>query len=179
MAAVRRLYSYDFMSRLNHWIVAALMIGMLAMGIYVFKIMPPSPDRGAIVGIHKSIGLLVLFFGTWRVGWRLAQGFPEEVTHGMQAVFARVVHWVLLIGIVIMPVSGLIGSAYGGRETSFFGLFAIPAGPKIEWIHDVAYGVQGVFAMLLIGATVLHVAGALKHHFINRDFTLLRMVGKA
>lgn len=51
---------YDRVSRVNHWVLAALMIGMLIMGVYVFRVLPAGLDKGALVGMHKSLGVLVL-----------------------------------------------------------------------------------------------------------------------
>jgi len=173
--------SYDRISRLGHWVLAALMIAMLGFGIYLEQAVPPGPERGALMGLHKSVGVLVLMLGGLRVVWRLRQGFLPEAGHApfWQATLAKAVHYVLLAGIVVMPLSGLVGSYFGGRATSVFGLFSLPAGPKIEWLGDLAYGIHGAGAVVLIAGILLHVAGALKHHFIDRDTTLLRMVGKA
>ncbi|MEP2531026.1 cytochrome b [Shimia sp.] len=170
--------AYDRVSRINHWVVALLMIGMLILGIYVFKVLPRGPDKGALIGLHKSIGLLVLVLGSWRVAWRLKQGFLAALHSGWQEKLANLVHWVLLAGIVVMPLSGLAGSYFGGRATGFFGLFTIPAGPKIGWIDSLAHGVHGAFAMIMIAAILLHVLGALKHALIDRDATKARMTGR-
>ena len=51
---------YDRVNRVNHWVLAALMIGMLIMGVYVFRVLPAGPGKGALVGVHKSLGVLVL-----------------------------------------------------------------------------------------------------------------------
>lgn len=177
----RKSATYDVMSRLNHWLLAVLMIGMLGFGLFLENAVPPGPDRGALMGLHKSIGVLVLALGLWRVGWRLWQGFLPEVGPMpiWQALAARVAHWVLLAGILVMPLSGLLGSFFGGRAVSVFGLFTVPAGPQIEWIKDTAYGLHGTFAVVIIVTILAHVAVALKHHFLDRDITLRRMTGRA
>ena len=172
---------YDAISRLNHWILAFLMIGMLGFGLYLENGVAPGPEKGALMGTHKAIGVIVLLLGLWRVGWRLWQGFLPDASAmpKWQSVSAHLAHWVLMAGIIVMPASGVIGSVFGGRAVEVFGLFTIPAGPQIEWIKDLAYGVHGIFAPILIVTTLLHVAGALKHHFIDRDTTLRRMTGRA
>ncbi|MGX9350614.1 cytochrome b [Shimia sp. W99] len=169
---------YDRVSRINHWGIALLMIAMLVMGIYVFKIMPDGPDKGALVGLHKSFGLLILMLGSWRVAWRLRQGFLPSLHGGWQARLAHVIHWLLLAGIVVMPVSGLLMSYFGGRETGFFGLFTIPAGPKIGLLNEIGHIAHGLFAMLMIAAVLLHVLGAVKHALMDRDSTMARMTGR-
>ncbi|NND65577.1 MAG: hypothetical protein HKM24_06400, partial [Gammaproteobacteria bacterium] len=67
---------YGKISLLNHWLLAILMIGMLTFGV-ILADMPKSPDKGALIGIHKSIGILILVLGLWRVIWRVKHRFPQ------------------------------------------------------------------------------------------------------
>lgn len=150
--------TYDRISRVNHWLVAVLMIGMLIFGFYAFRAVPSGPNKGALIGIHKAVGLLVLVLGGWRVGWRLRQGFVKSLQTGWQDKAAHLAHWVLLAGIVVMPITGVIGSFFGGRAIEFFGLFTIPAGPKVEWLSGASYQVHVIMAFVLV-ATVLAHAG--------------------
>ncbi|MCY0146581.1 cytochrome b [Hoeflea sp. G2-23] len=168
--------SYGLVSRLNHWIVAAAMIGMLVSGL----VMAYGPFERetvlAIMGWHKAIGVLVLVYGIWRVGWRVAQGFAADaaVMPRWQAVASRLTHWGLLAAVPVMPLSGLVMTIYRGREVDVFGLI-IPAQNKIEWLANAAGMTHQFAAWGLLGLLVLHVVGALKHHFIDRDMTLRRM----
>lgn len=173
--------TYDPVSRYAHWGIAVAMIGMIAMGIYIFKVMPPGADKGALIGLHKSVGVLVLLIGGWRVTRRLKLGFLPTASPApkWQDLTARMVHWVLLAGIVVMPLSGLLGSFFGGRATPIFGVTVLPAGPKIEMLNSLAFAIHGLFVPLTIAALALHILGALKHHLIDRDATLLRMIGRA
>ncbi|TKZ22066.1 hypothetical protein FAP39_02380 [Shimia litoralis] len=63
--------NYGVVSRFNHWFIGFGMIGMLAFGIYLEKFAPDGPDKGALIGTHKAIGVLLLILGVWRVGYRL------------------------------------------------------------------------------------------------------------
>ncbi|MEM1129151.1 MAG: cytochrome b [Pseudomonadota bacterium] len=171
---------YDFISRLNHWIIAVAIIGMLIFGIYIFQFVPSGPEKGALIGIHKAIGFLILIYGIWRVSYRLFQGFLEDAAPmpKWQSVTARSVHILLLAGVIIMPLSGFIGNFFGGRTIEVFGLLTIPGGPKVEAISNVAYGVHVNFAWIMVVAVVLHILGALKHQLVDHDATLRRMVGR-
>jgi cytochrome b561 len=173
--------TYDLVSRLNHWIVAILFLFVLGLGIYIFRVLPSDAPKGPLIGQHKALGVIVLILASWRILWRVRQGMPEEVgdASALQAFLAKAVHGVLFLGTVLMPLSGAAGSYFGGPPTNVFGLFTIPAGPKVEWINSLSYGVHGVLAFAMIAAVGLHVAGALKHHFVDRDTTLLRMLGRA
>ncbi|MEX3010206.1 cytochrome b [Hoeflea sp. TYP-13] len=169
--------AYGFVSRFNHWIIALAIIGMLAFGIYIEDFVPDGPQQGALLQTHKAIGVLVLAYGLWRVGWRLIKGFlaPAAPMPYWQDVISKVTHWVLIAGILVMPISGMMTSLFGGHDINVFGLFTIPGQTKIEWLSEFAEEVHGAAANIMIAFIVLHVLGALKHHVIDRDATLVRM----
>jgi cytochrome b561 len=173
--------TYGLVSRVNHWLFAAAMIFMLAFGFYVFEGMARGPDMRVMADLHKAIGVLILGVGLWRVGWRLVAGFPPEAGEAprWQSRAAKAAHWTLLAAILVMPLSGLANSYFGGRAVDVFGLFAIPAGTKAPALAELAEGVHVAGAWALAAIVLAHVAGALKHHFIDRDDTLRRMVGRA
>ncbi|MCP4327447.1 MAG: cytochrome b [Alphaproteobacteria bacterium] len=171
---------FGAISIINHWVIAALIIGMLAFGLYL-DAMGRGPDQLALLQIHKSIGVLVLILGAWRVLWRIARGFPEEIAEmpHWQLVASRAVHIALLIGILFMPISGYITSSTGGHAISLFGLFDLPALPEHKAVSAAAAWVHFVVAYALIAIIGVHVLAALKHHIIDRDATLARMIGSA
>jgi len=170
--------TYDFISRFNHWIVAFVMIAMLAFGVYLENAELARPEKGYLIGIHKAVGVLVLVYGLWRVGYRLAQGFPAPVGPAphWQELVAKAVHWILLTGILLMPVSGLMMSLFGGRPVSVFGLVTLPAFGEIDLLHDIGGAMHSIGGKLMIVAVILHIAGTMKHRLIDRDATLARMV---
>ena len=133
------------------------------------------------MSIHKAVGVLVLILGLWRVTWRLIKGFPAPASSmpPWQEMASKLAHWALLAGIIVMPVSGLVGSLFGGRDVSVFGLFTLPAQAKIEWLQSLSGGVHGLFGKALAVVVVIHVAAALKHHFVDKDATLSRMLSSS
>ncbi|MDA4847266.1 cytochrome b [Hoeflea poritis] len=169
--------TYDLISRFNHWIIALAMIGMLAFGIYIEDFAPQGPEAGALLQTHKAIGVLVLVYGLWRVGWRLARGFlePAAPVPVWQDRIAKLTHWVLIASVILMPLSGMTTSLFGGHDIQMFGLFIIPGFAENKAISEIAADAHGAIANVLIFFIVLHVAGALKHHFVDRDTTLVRM----
>ncbi|WP_322990714.1 cytochrome b/b6 domain-containing protein, partial [Hoeflea sp.] len=82
--------------------------------------------------------------------------------------------WGLLVVVLAMPLSGIVMTIYRGREVDVFGLI-ISAPDKIEWLANVAGMIHQYVAWTLVGLLALHIGGALKHHFIDRDMTLRRM----
>ncbi|MGI9310025.1 MAG: cytochrome b, partial [bacterium] len=138
---------------------------------------------------HKSVGVLIFAVILARVWWRAINGFPSAVdgVPAWQRLVARAVHWVLLIGTVLMPISGMTLSIVGGHGLPMFALELIapnldPASGKAvaynETLANFAHAVHGRVGDAMMIAVVLHVLGAIKHHFIDRDGTLRRMLGK-
>jgi len=171
---------YGAMSIINHWTVATLIILMLAIGLYM-GVLPKGSEKGQWVDLHKSIGILVLFLGAWRVLWRVVHRFPDDIADmpPWQQFIAKSCHILLLTAILVMPISGYMTSSMGGHPVTFFGLFAMPALPQNEAISRAASSVHSYVAWILIGLIALHVFGAIKHHAVDRDATLRRMLGRA
>lgn len=169
--------TYGFVSRLNHWVVAATMIGLLASGLIMAYGPFARETVAAIRDWHKPIGVMVLGYGFWRVGWRLAQGFPSEaaVMPRWQVLASKATHWGLLITVLALPISGILKSIYGGRPVSAFGLI-IPAQAKVDWITNVAGATHQYASWMCIALLILHVGAALKHHYVDQDTTLRRML---
>jgi cytochrome b561 len=167
-----------------HWVVAVMMIGLLATGLYMAE-----TNAFGLYPWHKSFGVLIALFVVLRVIWRIRNGWPKPVGdyRSVEKRLARLVHWLLILGTVLMPVSGFLMSAMGGHGVALFGLELVapnpdPANPQEVLPLDatlagVGHRLHGWGGDLLIGAVVLHVAGALKHHLIDRDGTLRRMLG--
>lgn len=170
--------TYDSLSRFNHWVIAIAIIGMLAVGLYLEFGGLEREAKRPLVDIHKSVGVLVLAFGLWRVLWRLGQGFPAPISSmpSWQETASKVTHWLLLLGIVLMPVSGVLGSVFRGRDVNVFGWFAIPGQAEVPWLASLASGTHGLVGKVLAVLVIIHIAAALKHHFLDRDLTLNRMV---
>ena len=174
--------NWDKISRFNHWIIALGMIVMLAFGLYLEEFVPRGPEKGFLIGKHKALGVMILLFGVWRVGYRLVRGFLEDAAPmpKWQSITAKLVHWVLLISVIAMPMSGILGSYFGGRDVDVFGLFTTAsAGEPVKTTSEMFMGMHGVFAKLTLVSLVLHILGALKHHVVDKDSTLKRMLGRA
>lgn len=166
-----------------HWIVGLGMIGLIAVGMYMTRV----EDARSLYPIHKSVGVLLFVVILWRAVVRLRKGWPENISTGAkwEHGLSRVIHWVLILGTIAMPISGMMDSFMGGRGISVFGLELLPSNigdngrPAAinETLANLGETIHGVFGRVLIVAILLHIAGALKHHFIDRDGTLRRMLG--
>ena len=163
-----------------HWIIAIGIIAMLAFGL-VIEDMPRSPEKGELIGLHKSFGVLIFVLAVARIGWRVRNKFPEPLSlmPNWQEKLAKITHWVLILGTVLMPISGVFMSIGGGHSVGIFGLELIAGSEdKIEVLSEIGKVMHGLGGKLLIGFIILHFAGALKHQFIDKDGTLQRMLGK-
>ncbi|MGM0564933.1 MAG: cytochrome b [Pseudomonadota bacterium] len=168
-----------------HWIVGVAVIGMLSVGVYM-----DATHTYALYPWHKSFGFVLFFLILARVIWRMAAGWPPPVREYPTAerLLASVVHYLLLIGIVLMPISGFLMSAVGGSGVEVFGLEVVARNPDPndpsetvahnETVASIAHQMHGLVGYTLIVAVVLHTVGALKHHWVDKDRTMARMLGK-
>ncbi len=183
--------SYGSVTRLIHWLTALLILVDWPLGLYSHTLAENlgtvAPDQQAayvartatLFSVHKTIGVTVLFLSVLRILWALTQKRPGLINgdHRLEAMAASVVHWLLYICIIALPLTGWIHHA----STSGFAPILWPFGqslpfvPQSETVSAVFSGLHWAFAWTLLGVLVLHVAGALKHHVIDRDATLRRM----
>ncbi len=165
-----------------HWLVAIMMIGLLATGLYMEQ-----NEIYALYPWHKSFGVLIAFFVILRILWRIKNGWPTPVSDytAIERLLSKIVHYLLLIGTVLMPISGFMMSAMGGHGVDFFGIELVarnpdPADPQQVIplngaLAQIGHVVHGLAGYTLIAAVALHMIGAFKHHIIDKDRTLLRM----
>lgn len=159
-----------------HWVMAFLIIGLLAVGLYMVEL-PIGLQKLKLYGWHKEYGLLVLALVVVRLSWRIINATPQLALPWWEKLAARLVHWAFYGFMFAMPISGWLVTSAAGLPASFFGLFTLPnlIAPNEEllqffqWAHQwLGYG--------LIAAIFLHASAALKHHFINKDDILRRMI---
>ena len=162
-----------------HWLLAAGMIGMLAFGLYL-EDLPRSPDKAQLIGIHKTIGIVVLIAALVRLMWRRIDPYPDQVGSYTlrEQRLSKIVHILLLIGTVLLPLSGIMMSLGGGYPVPVLGLFDIVPFGKNEFVANIGHIGHGLGVKILIAAIVLHIAGALKNHITDKDGTIGRMAGK-
>ncbi len=170
--------TYGAISRANHWFVSIAVFGLLAVGFFLANVELEREARGPIMAMHKATGTVMLFVITWRVIWRLRQGFPAPVpgVAAWQVTASRLVHWGLLFAMILMPLSGVLRSLLAGRSIDIYGLFEIAPVANIAGFSDVAGLVHTTTAYSLGVLIALHVGAALKHQFVDKDTTLLRML---
>jgi cytochrome b561 len=167
---------FGLVSILLHWSMAILIIGMLALGLYMVPL-PIGLEKLKLYGWHKEVGFIVLALTLFRFFWRMSNITPHLSLPFWEVLAARAMHWAFYGLMFAMPISGWLITSAAGLPASFFGVFTLPnlIGPDeasrhlFQWVHEwLGYG--------LIAAIMLHASAALKHHFINKDDILRRMI---
>lgn len=172
--------SYGAIAKILHWAMALIILALLSVGFFMTA-MAFSPQKLQIYGLHKSFGMVVLFLFGVRVLWKACTYTPSHLdSHARwERALAKFIHVLLYVGMIGMPLSGWVMSSAGDFPHIFFGLFEVPAlTGKNEVLFELMRRVHTLTAYALIGAVVLHMAGAFKHHFIDGDKTLERMTHK-
>lgn len=177
MRSSEALRRYTRTAALLHWVVAALVLGMIAFG-WLMQEIPKDPvgARANAFNLHKSIGLTVLLLMLARVAWRNTHPAPALPPMPVwQARAARVVHILLYVCLFVQPLTGYLGSAYSGYPVKMFGMMLPAWAPKSVPIKDAMSVAHLVNSWVLVAALTLHLAGALKHAFVDRDGLIGRM----
>ncbi|KRW61575.1 cytochrome b [Pseudomonas sp. TTU2014-080ASC] len=172
---------YGLTSVLMHWSVAVVVFGLFALGYWMVGLDYYSSWYRTGPDLHKSIGLVLFALMVLRVLWRVLSPAPAALAeHGALTRFAsKLGHAFLYLGLFVVMISGYLISTADGRGIEVFGLFEIPATlTSIPDQEDVAGLVHKFMAWTLVIFAGVHALAALKHHFIDRDRTLLRMFGR-
>lgn len=173
---------YGWASIALHWIVALAVFGLFGLGFWMVDLTYYSAWYRTAPDIHKSVGLLLFLVMLGRLAWRLSSPPPAALaSHGpLTRLAARAGHGLLYLLLFGVMASGYLISTADGRPISVFGLVDVPALPALmEQQEDVAGAVHRYLAWGLVALAAVHALAALKHHFIDRDATLLRMLGRA
>ncbi|WP_312282162.1 cytochrome b [Pseudescherichia sp.] len=173
---------YGAVSIALHWLVALVVYGMFALGLWMVTLSYYDGWYHQAPELHKSIGVLLMMGLVVRLIWRHLSPPPKtlasysRLTH-VAAIGAHIILYALLFAIVI---SGYLISTADGQPISVFGLFEVPATLADAGAQaDLAGTLHLWLAWSVVILSVLHALAALKHHFIDKDDTLKRMLGKS
>jgi cytochrome b561 len=168
---------FGLISRLLHWSMALLIIGMLALGTRIAD-MQPALSNLWLYGLHKSLGLTALALVVIRLVWHVISPPPPPKsppgTWELRA--ARAGHWALYALMLAIPVSGWVASSATGIDVMFADRWVLPAiAPVSEAWETRGFAVHGILTKLLFGLVTLHALAAIKHE-MDGDGTLTRML---
>ena len=170
---------YTKTAMLLHWLTALLIIAAFFLGLTMVDIHGITPTKLKYYSWHKWLGVTVLGVAAIRLLWRSANRPPPPLVSipAWQHKVADGMHYLLYFLIFAVPVSGYLYSYAAGVPVVYLGLFQLPAliEPNAE-LKPVLKTIHYVLNMTMAAAVVAHALAALKHHFIDRDITLKRML---
>lgn len=172
---------YGWVSIFLHWSVALAVIGLFASGLWMVGLDYYSTWRKDAPELHKSVGLVLLAVMVLRVLWRFISPPPPALeSYGrMTRMGAKLGHSFLYLALFTVMIAGYLISTADGAGIPVFGLFEVPALVSgLPDQADTAGLVHFYLAWALVIFSGLHALAALKHHFIDRDATLARMLGR-
>ncbi len=161
-----------------HWLIALLLLVLFCVGLYMHDL-PLSPQKLKIYSWHKWAGVTIFLLVLLRLGWRLSHRPPAlpEAMPGWQKIAAHGLHHLLYLLMLAIPLSGWLMSSAKGFQTVWFGVLPLPdllgkdkeLGDALQVLHmSLNFG----FAALVVA----HAGAAIKHHLIDKDDILTRML---
>jgi cytochrome b561 len=159
-----------------HWVIAALVVFNIVVGLFHEGV----PALRALMGAHKAAGITVLVLTLARIAWRLAHRPPPLPAQlpAWEIAAARLVRGAFYVLLLAMPLSGwiMVSASTHPRPLSWFGLFGMPLLPVSHAAGAPAGTTHAVLGYLFAALVVLHVAAALRHHFLLRNPVLGRVI---
>jgi len=170
--------SYGIIAQSLHWLIAALVLVQLALGVYAATL-PVSLARLQWLSRHKSLGVSILALVFLRLAWRLLNR-PPPMPNSMprwERRMATTTHWLLYALLVMAPLAGWLHASAAGLSVNWFGLAQVPdLLPKTPELSDLLKNLHRGCAALLALLVLVHVGGALRHAFAPRDCIVYRML---
>ncbi|WP_415912959.1 cytochrome b [Neptuniibacter sp. QD37_11] len=169
---------FSLLARSIHWVTALAVVGLFGLGFWMVELDYYNEWYQTAPELHKSIGLGLFGLTLFRIIYVSLKPTPSIEGFRFERIVAKCTHLGLYVLLLTIFASGYMISTADGRGMEFFGLFEIPsAGEFIENQEDVAGAIHAYAAWALIGFAGLHALAALKHHFVNKDNTLKKMIG--
>ena len=169
---------YSIGAMIFHWVIAVAVIVNWRIVENAEDL--EGPARGAMMADHKALGILILLLTVGRLLWRWAHPVPPLPSDlaKWEAVLARSVHIIFYVLLIGLPLGGWIANSMAGREIDMFGMFTIAPLPLREngEIAKAIFGLHETGATILLYLVALHILGALKHTFFDRNGGIFRML---
>jgi len=169
--------TWGSLSKAFHWLIVLLIISQWVIAERADEL--KGLAKLEALAWHKSFGMTVLMLAVLRLLWRLMNQTPELATETKpwERMLANISHLLLYALIFAMPLTGWMMSSAKNYPVSWFKLFQFPdlVAPAEQTFHQM-HDLHHLLFNVLVGVALLHVAGALKHHFIDRNDVLKRML---
>lgn len=182
MPLVNTKTKFGFISIALHWITAVAVYAMFALGLWMVTIGYYDVWYHKAPEMHKGVGILLMMGMVIRILWRLVSPPPAPLKSYTRTtrIAAALAHLFLYTSLITIGISGYLISTAEGKPVNVFGLFEVPATITNAAIQaDLAGTIHLWIAWCVVIVSVLHGLMAVKHHIIDKDETLLRMLGKS
>lgn len=169
--------SYGSVARFLHWVMALAVLAMFGLGLWMRTLDYYSPYYKTAPDLHRSVGIILAVALVLRLLWRWINVKPNDdsLPHH-ERVLSHLVHIAFYGLLFVLMISGYLISTADGRGIDVFGLFSVPSVYQRTGMEDLAGFIHEYVAYGLMALVGLHVVAALKHHFIDQDVTLQRML---
>ncbi|MDE2138091.1 MAG: cytochrome b [Gammaproteobacteria bacterium] len=161
-----------------HWLIVVLLVVQVTLAELADDL-PVGVRKLTLLARHKSVGITILALVILRLAWRAVNAHPPLPANlkPYERTLARLTHLALYVLLFAMPLTGWTMSSARGFPVSWFGFFTLPdLVPKSRPLYDALVLTHQTLAWFLFAVVALHVAGALKHHFVHKDDVLRRML---
>ena len=181
-------HTYGGITKTFHWLTALLILTLIPLGTIANRMAYATSEQLAqkawLFSLHKTLGITVFLVAVLRILWALFGPKPGllNANKPVESWLAETIHWLLYASLVLVPLTGWI---HHSATTGFAPIWApisnlvghsLPLVPKSEAVAHTFASLHIIFERVLIASFLLHLAGALKHHFIDKDLTLKRML---
>lgn len=169
---------YGWISINLHWLAAIVIIGMFSLGLWMTELGYYHPWYHKAPELHKAIGVLLFIVIGLRLLWRVFNPAPMPVAgvRRWEARLSGLVHWLLYILLFATMSAGYLFATAAGDGISVFGWFSVPA--LFAPLDETTVGtIHEWLAWSVIIVASLHALAAIKHHFIDKNAVLKRMLG--
>ncbi len=175
---------YGSVTKTFHWLTALLIFTVIPLGVVAYNLPYDTSEQLALkaqlFSLHKTVGLAIFATALARILWAISQPKPGLLNAEKRAesFLAQLVHWLLYGSLVLVPLTGWIHHA---ATTGFAPIWwpfgqGLPFVPKDDGVAGTFAALHKIFERVMVASLLLHIIGALKHHFVDRDATLLRML---
>ncbi len=173
------LSGYSIVARLLHWATALVILGLTGLGWWMVDLSYYDAWYNRGLDLHKSFGVIALVLGAAFILQKLLGQSPAPLSSltKLERIGAKSAHGMLFVLMLLMPISGYLISTSSGDGIDVFGVFTLPALLQIDkQTRDLAIDVHYWLAYIGLGIIAVHALAAIKHHIIDKDRTLMRML---
>lgn len=168
---------YGIVSRLFHWLMAIAIFGLFGLGWWMVDLDYYSPYYVSAPDFHRAAGILLFVALLARIVWRAMNTKPDDAElTPLERKASSVVHWGFYPLLIALSISGYLIATPDGRPIDVFGWFSVPSIIQQKGLEDTAGLIHWALAYTVIVLAIVHTLGALKHHIIDKQPTLKRML---